>query len=218
MWCVPTMDEAFKARMFDVLDLYEQEYDPLLPVVCLDEKSVELHDERYQPIKSRSGTRRDHEYIRRGTANIFMLTEPKGGKHYVRVTPQRTRKEFAQCLKWLSRRYPDALTIHLVMDNLNTHTEKSLVETFGTQEGRRIWARFTVHNTPKHASWLNQAEIAISIMQQCCLGKDRVGDKQKLRKRVIPFWRKRRNQHWIIDWRFTKKKAKLWIKTFESRH
>ena len=218
MWCVPTLDDTFKERMFDVLGLYEKPYDPQLPVVCLDEKSVELHDERHQPFRSRSGVRRDHEYVRRGTANIFMLTEPKGGRHYVRVSARRTRKEFAECLKWLSRRYPNAITIHLVMDNLNTHNEKSLTETFGEQEGRRLWARFTVHHTPKHASWLNQAEIAISIMQRCCLGKDRIGDRVTLRQRVVPFWKKRRDEQWKIDWRFTKKKAKLWVKTFESKH
>ena len=147
MWCVPTLDTAYKERMLDVLDLYEQAHDPLLPVVCLDEKSVELHDERHRPIKSRSGVRRDHEYIRRGTANIFMLTEPKGGKHYVRVSPRRTRKEFAHCLKWLARHYPKAITIHLVMDNLNTHNEKSLMETFGTEDGRRLW-RASLCTTP----------------------------------------------------------------------
>lgn len=204
--------------MFEVLDLYEQEFDPALPVVCLDEKSLELHDERFEPIRSRSGTRRDHEYIRRGTANIFMLTEPKGGRHYVRVSPRRTRTEFAQCLKWLARRYPDAITIHLVMDNLNTHSEKSLIQTFGAIEGRRLWGRFTVHYTPKHASWLNQAEIAIGIMQRCCIGRDRIGNATQLRQRIIPFWQHRRQQRWKIDWRFTKKKAQVWIKTFESKH
>ena len=144
MWCVPTLDGEYKKRMFDVLDLYEQDYDPLLPVVCLDEKIVELHDERRPPIRSRSGVRRDHEYIRKGTANLFVVTEPKGGRHYV--------------------------------------------------------------------------QIAIGIMQQCCLGRDRIGDLETLRQRVIPFWQKRRDQRWTIDWRFTKKKAKIWIKTFESQH
>ena len=218
MWCVPTLDATYKEKMFDVLDLYEQDHDPSLPVVCLDEKSVELHDERHPPMRSRSGVRRDHEYVRKGTANIFMLTEPKGGKHYVRVTSRRTRTDFAHCIQWLSTRYPDAITIHLVMDNLNTHNEKSLIETFGKHEGRRLWARFTVHHTPKHASWLNQAEIAISIMQRCCIGRDRISDRANLRQRVVPFWRKRRNQGWTIDWRFTKTKAKIWVKTFESKH
>lgn len=218
MWCVPSLDDAYKERMFDVLDLYEQQYDPLLPVVCLDEKSVELHDETRPPFRSKSGVRRDHEYIRKGTANLFMLTEPKGGNHYVRVTERRTRRDFAMCLQWLARRYPEALTIHLVMDNLNTHDEKSLTETFGIQEGRRLWARFTVHYTPKHASWLNQAEIALSITERCCLGKDRTPTIAHLRQRVVPFWARRRRQQWKIDWRFTKKKAKKWIRTFESKH
>jgi hypothetical protein len=218
MWCVPTLDEPYKERMFDVLDLYEREYDPLLPVVCLDEKSVELHDERRQPLRGRLGVRRDHEYIRRGTANLFMMTEPKGGKHYVRVTERRTKRDFAHCLAWLSKRYPNALTIHLVMDNLNTHNENALIETLGAVEGRRLWARFTVHYTPVHGSWLNQAEIAIGITQRCCLGKERIGSKQQLRQRVIPFWKNRRTERWKIDWRFTKKKAKVWIKTFESEH
>lgn len=218
MWCVPTLDATYQARMLDVLSLYEHDYDPALPVICLDEKSVELHDERHAPIRSRSGTRRDHEYIRKGTANIFMITEPKGGNHYVRLSSHRKRKDFANALKWIAQRYSKAITIHLVMDNLNTHNEKSLIDTFGLIEGRRLWARFTVHYTPVHASWLNQAEIAIGIMQRCCLGGDRLPSKKKLSERVIPFWSKRRKQRWKIDWRFTTKKAKLWIKTFESEH
>jgi len=202
----------------DVLETYERPYDEEIPVVCLDEKSLELHDERHTPIRSRRGTKRDHEYVRKGTANLFMMTEPKGGKHYVRVTERRTRRDFAQCLKWLAQKYPKAVTIHLVMDNLNTHNEKSLVETYGLVEGRRLWARFSVHYTPKHASWLNQAEIAIGVTQRCCLGKDRLGSMQQVKERVIPFWKKRRNQRWKIDWRFTPKKAQNWLKTFQSEH
>jgi hypothetical protein len=147
-----------------------------------------------------------------------MVTEPKGGRHYVRVTQRRTKADFAYCLKWLERKYPRAIKIQLVMDNLNTHNESSLIQTLGEQEGRRLWARFTVHLTPIHASWLNQAEIAIGIMQRCCLGKDRLGSVAKLKQRVVPFWQARRNQRWKMDWRFTKKKAKLWIKSFESEH
>jgi transposase len=204
--------------MYDVLDLYELPYDPLLPVVCLDEKSVELHDDKRPPIRRRSGIRRDHEYVRRGTANIFMVTEPKGGRHYVRVTQRRTREDFARCLKWLSAQYPDALTIHLVMDNLNTHTEKSLVETFGPVEGCRLWSRFTIHYTPKHASWLNQAEIAICVMSRCCLGRNRIGHINRLRQLTVSFWKKRRRARWTINWRFTTKKAKEWVRFFVSEH
>lgn len=218
MWCVPFLDDEYKARMNDVLDLYERSYDPKLPVVCLDEKSVELHAEKRPLVRSRSGVRRDHEYARRGTANVFMLTEPKGGRHYARISKRRTRRDFAHCLKWLAARYPDALTIHLVMDNLNTHNEKSVVDTYGAVEGRRLWARFTTHYTPKHASWLNQAEIAIGIMARCCLGNTRIPTIAALRRAVQPFWKQRRQERWTINWRFTTTRAKLWLKTFESRH
>ena len=218
MWCVPEIDQDYRARMHEVLSLYEQPYDAQLPVVCLDEKNVELHDEKRQPIESKSGIRRDHEYVRKGTANIFMITEPKGGRHFARVTGRRTRKDFARCLKWLAEKYPDALTIHLVMDNLNTHTEKSLIDTYGTTDGRRIWARFTVHYTPKHASWLNQAEIAISVMSRCCLGNRRFPEQRILSKEVARFWQTKRRQQWNIDWRFTTAKAKKWLTNLESKH
>lgn len=218
MWCIPTIDDEYTARMHDILDLYERSHDPKLPVVCLDEKSLELHGEKHRPIRTRSAVLRDHEYIRHGTANIFMITEPKGGRHYVRLTTQRTRKDFAHCLKWLASRYPDAVTIHLVMDNLNTHTEKSLIETYGQTHGRRLWARFTVHYTPKHASWLNQAEIAISIMSRCCFGGLCIPDMVALQDIVIPFWAQRRKERWKIDWRFTTKKANLWLNSFMTEH
>lgn len=218
MWCVPVLDSEYKARMHDLLDLYEKPLDRRFPVVCLDEKSVELHGEKHAPIHRGAVTLRDHEYIRRGTANIFMLTEPKGGRHYVRVTKRRTHKEFANCLKWLSAHYPDAEKIHLVMDNLNTHGENSLIRTFGFAFGHRLWNRFTVHYTPKHASWLNQAEIAISVMSRCCLGRNRIPSMEQLRELTQAFWRQRRRQGWKIDWRFTTARAKQWTRTFETRH
>lgn len=218
MWCVPAIDDEYRQRMNVLLSLYEKPLDALLPVVCLDEKSVELHAERRKPIQSKSGLRRDHEYIRKGTANIFMVTEPKGGRHYARVTKQRTKSDFAKCLRWIANRYPSAITINLVMDNLNTHREASLIETFGLDDGRRLWARFTPHYTPKHASWLNQAEIAIGLMARCCLGKRRIPTIELLRKDVVDFWKQRRRENWTIDWRFTVKKAKDWLKTFVSKH
>lgn len=218
MWCVPSIDDEYRARMQDVLTIYEQAFDADLPVVCLDEKSVELHEEKRKPIRNRSGVLRDHEYIRMGTANLFMMTEPKGGRHYVRVTERRTRSEFAECLKWLAARYSNAVTIHLILDNLNTHNEKSLIETYGPIQGRRIWARFTVHYTPKHASWLNQAEIALCVTTRCCLGKLRIPTIEALRKRVVHFWRQRRREGWTIDWRFTTGMAKEWLTSFVSQH
>jgi len=218
MWCVPVLDGEYKARMYDLLDLYELPYNPRYPVVCLDEKSVELHDEKRARIHRRSGTRRDYEYIRRGTANIFMLTEPKGGRHFARVTKHRKREDFARCLKWLAAQYPDAMKVHLVMDNLNIHTEKSLIETFGPTAGRRLWRRFIVHYTPKHASWLNQAEIAICVMSRCCLARNRIPSLDKLKEHVVPFWAKRRRARWTIDWRFTTSRAKKWVRYFVTEH
>jgi len=219
MWCVPSLNDEFIERMNDVLDLYERDYDPRLPVVCLDEKSVELHDEKHPSRRNHKGiVHRDHEYVRRGTANIFVMTEPKGGRHFGRVTSRRRRREFAEALRFLSRKYVDAVTIHLVMDNLNTHNEKSLTEAYGATEGRRLWARFTPHYTPKHASWLNQAEIAIQVMSRCALGNERIGSLKALRDRVTPFWAQRRKERWTIDWRFDQKKAREWVKSFSNQH
>jgi len=104
------------------------------------------------------------------------------------------------------------------MDNLNTHTEKSLIETFGPAAGRRLWARFTVHYTPKHASWLNQAEIAICVTSRCCLGRNRLGNIETLRKLTTSFWAKRRRARWTINWRFTTAKAKEWVRFFVTEH
>lgn len=218
MWCIPEITAEYKRRMKEVLDLYEKPYDPLLPVVCLDEKSVELHGEKRKPLLRKGCKLVDCEYTRHGTANIFMMTEPKGGRHIVRVTEQRTRLDFAECLKWLEKKYSKAVTIHLVMDNLNTHNEKSLTKRFGDKEGRRLWARFTPHYTPKHASWLNQAEIAIGVMARCCIGNQRIVTKDILEEKTSKFWKQRTQERWKIDWKFTNKKANQWIRTFGSEH
>ena len=134
----------------------------------------------------------------------------------MRVTQRHAKADFAKCLKWLASRYRDAITIHLVMDNLNTHSENALVETFGAVESRRIWARFTVHYTPKHGSWLNQAEIAIGVMVRCALGTRRFSTLEAVRDTVTKFWKVRRAERWKIDWRLSVKKAKRWLKTFGS--
>lgn len=214
MWCVPTIDDEFETRMMDVLECYAKPSSVLFPVVCIDEKSVELHAERHKPIPHRAGLRRDHQYVRRGTANVFVATEPRGGRHFARVTKRRTKKDFARFMHWLQGLYPEAIRIHVIMDNLNTHNESSLIETYGEDEGRRIWRRFVVHYTPKHASWLNQAEIALSMMARGCLGKRRIPTIQGLRKEVTAFWRDRRKEGWTIDWRFTTTQAKTWLKSF----
>ena len=161
MWCIPEVTPAFYQAMGDVLTQYEKPYNPEEPVVCVDEKSVQLLAEKRAPRPMRPGKpfRRDNEYIRRGTTNIFCAVEPKAGRHLTSVRPHRKARDFAGFLAWLSSRYPDAKTIHVVMDNLNTHREASLIKRFGEHRGREIWQRFTPHYTPVHASWLNQAEI-----------------------------------------------------------
>ena len=204
MWCVPELDDEYVERMEDLLDLYERPYDRRQPVVCFDEKTVHLRDDARPSHMDRNGAhRRDSEYVRKGTANVFCACEPKAGRHFVKVTHQRRKPDFARALRDVAARYPEAKIIHLVLDNLNTHNESSLVETFGQREGRRLWRRFAVHYTPKHGSWLNQAEIQISVFSRQCLGKRRIGDVAAL-SAAASAWRTRANRaRWRINWRFT---------------
>ena len=202
--------------MFKILFLYSRPYDPLLPVVCIDEKLVELRQSVREGYRDRKGIRVcDYEYRKNGTANLFVATEPKGGTHYVRTTNRRTKKDFAKFLKWLESQYSKAITIHLVMDNLNTHRESSLIEMYGETEGSRLWARFTVHYTPVHASWLNQAEIAIGAIAKATLG-ERISSIDVVRKKTIAFAASMRKQKWKINWGFTIKRAKHWISRVEN--
>lgn len=204
MWCIPHLDEEFVERMEDLLALYEKPLNPKEPVVCLDEKPVQCLDDKRQTIRVRNGSyRRDYEYIRRGTANVFCVVEPKAGRHFTRATPNRKNPAFARMLQRLNKAYPDARTIHLVLDNLSTHTKKALTDTFGSSEGDKLWSRFTVHYTPKHGSWLDQAEIAISIFSRQCLGNRRIGSFRELRAETAA-WRERVDrQRLTIDWKFT---------------
>jgi hypothetical protein len=204
MWCVPELNEEYVERMEDLLELYERLYDQRQPVVCFDEKTVHLRDDaRPSRVDGTGAHRRDSEYVRKGTANVFCACEPKAGRHFVKVTAQRRKPDFARALRDVAARYPEAKKIHLVLDNLNTHNESSLIETFGQREGRRLWRRFAVHYTPKHGSWLNQAEIQISVFSRQCLGKRRIGDVATL-SAAASAWRTRANRaRWGIKWRFT---------------
>jgi len=210
MWCIPKMDQEYVERMEDVLGVYEKPYDPKRPVVCLDEKPVQLLAHIRAPIPLKPGTpaRQDYEYKRNGTVNVFRAVEPKAGRHFTKVTPTRKMPAFAEFLRSIERSYPDAKTIHLVMDNLSSHSEKALIETFGKKEGERLWNRFTVHYTPKHASWLNQAEIGIGIYARQCLGKERVATLEDLAARSAAWNRAANRKRIKIDWTFTRKKAR----------
>ncbi len=204
MWCVPELDDEYIKRMEDLLTLYSRPCDADQPVVCFDEKTVLLRAEKRRTRVDATGARRhDSEYVRRGTANVFCACEPKAGRHFVKVTKRRQKPDFARAVRDIAARYPQAKKIHLVLDNLNTHNESSLVETFGESEGKRLWRRFAVHYTPKHGSWLNQAEIQISVFSRQCLGKRRIGDLATLHASASA-WRRRANRaRCKIDWRFT---------------
>ena len=211
MWCVPEFTVEYVERMEEVLELYEKPLNPKEPVVCLDERPIQLHEDAREPMKANHPGdihKRDSEYVRKGTANAFCVVEPKAGKHLTQITENRKMPKFAKMLSKIEEAYPKAETIHLVMDNLNTHFEKSLTNFYGEQQGKELWSRFTPHYTPKHGSWLNQAEIEISIFSRQCLGKDRIGEIQILRERAAAWnrWVNRRGLK--IDWKFTVQDAK----------
>jgi transposase len=184
MWCVADLNEEYIDKMEDVLKTYERPYDATQPVVCLDEKPVTLHaDVRpASPAKPGREARQDSEYERCGTANVFCAVEPKAGRHFTFPTPDRSGFQFAQVLFHLALQYPKAETIHLVLDNLSSHHPKSLTDFYGKEMGSEVWNCFTVHYTPKHGSWLNQAEIEIAMFARQCLGKRRLADLKVLRR------------------------------------
>jgi hypothetical protein len=210
MWCVPELDEDYVAKMEDVLETYEQPYDPQEPVVCLDEKPVTLRADVRPTSPALPGreARRDSEYERCGTANVFCAVEPKAGRHFTFPTPDRSGFEFAQVACTLALQYPEAETVHLVMDNLNIHRRKSLTDAFGAEVGGEIWDRFTVHYTPIHGSWLNQAEIEISMFSRQCLGTRRFPDRKALRQQTRAWNRRINRAGTTINWQFDRKNAR----------
>jgi hypothetical protein len=210
MWCVAELDDEYIGKMEDVLETYEKPYDPAEPVVCFDEKPVTLHADVRAPMPAKPGreARRDNEYERRGTANVFCAIEPKAGRHFTFPTPDRSGFEFAQAIAELACQYPNANTIHLVMDNLSSHTRKSLTDLYGEEFGGEVWDRFTVHYTPTHGSWLNQAEIEIGLFTRQCLGKRRIPDLKTLRHESRAWNRRMNRDHVKINWRFDRKAAR----------
>jgi transposase len=210
MWCVAEINDEYKERMEDVLAIYEKKYDIKEPVVCIDERPLVLRADVREPVTSRPGkiARRDGEYKRNGTANAFCAVEPKAGRHFTKITKNRKAWQFARMVEEIVQSYPRVRTIHLVMDNLNTHKEKSLIGHFGDRRGKKLWARITPHYTPKHGSWLNQAEIEISMFSRQCLGKDRVADLAAMKRRAHA-WNRRVNRDKVkINWTFTRQKAR----------
>ena len=210
MWCVADLNEDYIEKMEDVLETYEQPYDAKQPVVCLDEKPVTLHADVRQPSPARPGreARRDNEYERRGTANVFCAVEPKAGRHFTFPTADRSGFEFARVLFELALHYGQAETVHLVMDNLSSHRQKSLIDLLGAEIASEVWNCFTVHYTPKHGSWLNQAELEVGMFARQCLGNRRIPDLNTL-KREARAWNRQMNRNRVrINWNFDRKSAR----------
>lgn len=197
-----------------MLEVYHRPYDPQRPVVCLDEQPVQLIGETRVPIAVAPGrpARIDYEYVRNGTANLFIWTEPLAGWRYVEVTDRRTAVDFAQLLRLLAEDiHPQAQKIVLVMDNLNTHKLASLYQAFPPALARRLAERFEIHYTPKHGSWLNVAEIELSVLTRQCLGQ-RLGNRAGL-EAVVSDWQIERNERGVgVDWQFTTKDARIRLK------
>jgi hypothetical protein len=197
--------------MEDVLEVYHRPYDDKRPLVCLDEASKQLVGEAVLPLPAGPGQpeRFDYEYVRNGTANLFMVSQPLLGWRAVQVTERRTAKDYAEVLRWLAEDvHPDADVIVLVQDNLNTHTLASLYEAFPPEQARRIAERFEVHYTPKHGSWLNVAEIELSVLARQCLDR-RIGSAEEL-EREVAAWEEARNERAVeVRWRFTTTDARI---------
>jgi hypothetical protein len=212
MWCIPPESDAeFVCAMENVLAVYKRLYDPKRPVVCFDEKSKQLVGEIAKPIPASPSQveRHDYEYIRNGTANLFLFVEPLGGWRHVNVTSRRTKLDFARQMKELADvHYPKAQKITLVMDNLNTHRLSCLYEAFTPEEARRIIEKIEVVHTPKHGSWLNMAECELSVLEKQCLG-ERVGDEPTLRERVAAWETDRNHRSKTIDWQFATADARI---------
>jgi hypothetical protein len=200
--------------MEEVLQLYTQKYDPDYPLVCFDETSKQLIAEIIKPLKAEPGQpeRFDSEYSRKGVCNLFMFFEPFTGTRHVEVTDQRTSIDYAHQMKYLvDQRHPQAQKIRVVQDNLNTHVKASLYKAFPPDEARRILDKLEFHYTPKHGSWLNMAEIELSVLSRQCLER-RIEDKEILKQEVAA-WEQRRNQNSTpVDWRFTTEDARIKLK------
>jgi hypothetical protein len=200
--------------MEDILEVYQRPEDPRYPLVCMDEASRQLLGHARQPLPLQPGQpeRVDYEYARQGVANLFLFCEPLAGRRWVQVTERRTKAGWAQAVKDLvDVRHPEAERIVLVCDNLNTHTPGALYEVFPPKEAKRLAGKLELHYTPKHGSWLNIAEIELSVLGRQCLNR-RIADRALLRTEVAA-WEQRRNAAGsTVDWRFTTTDARIKLK------
>lgn len=210
MWCIPTINGEYVARMEDILNLYAEAPDPLRPVVCFDETPRQLIGEERVPIRAEPGkpARVDYEYVRNGTANVFMFVDVNRPWRHAKVTDQRTCVDFAECMRELvDEHYPEAERIRVVLDNLSAHSAGALYQAFAPEEARRILDRIEFHFTPKHASWLNMVEIEIGVMVKQCLNR-RIAEKTTLVSEIASWERRRNAERARIKWMFTVERAR----------
>jgi len=200
--------------MEDVLDVYQRAEDPARPLVCLDETSRQVLADARPPLPPAPGraARHDPEYVRGGVANLFLATEPLRGRRHVRVSDRRPRLDWAECIRELVDVHdPAAARIVLVMDRPNTHSPASLYEAFAPAEAKRLADKLELHYTPKHGSWLNMAELELSVLQRQCLDR-RLGDRATLEREVAAWVEARNGAAVSIDWRLTTPDARIKLK------
>jgi len=209
MWCIGKITAEYRERMYALCDLYARPYDPQEPVVCLDEKSSQLLACSRPDLALRPGreAKQDYEYVRRGTRNLFVAVEPLGGHREVAVTPRRTKVDFVGFVtSLLQTAYAGVRKMHLVLDNLNTHFRASFEEVLGVAPAAELLTRIEFHYTPKHASWLNMAELEIGILNRQCIGR-RLANAELLVAEVAAWQRRRNDEHHGIRWGFTRQDA-----------
>ena len=209
MWCVGELTEEYRHRMYALLELYARPMSRAEPVICIDEKSLQLigHSRAPLPMKSRNPAKLDYEYVRNGTTNLFVAVEPKAGQRIVSVTEHRGKVDFVAFVgDLLTNAYAKARRVHLVLDNLNTHFRKCFDDVLGTRAATKLLRRVQFHYTPKHASWLNMAEIEIGILSRQCLDR-RVASRQLLRSEVDAWQQARNTAQRTIEWTFTRQDA-----------
>jgi hypothetical protein len=213
MWCIPAASAEFVACMEDILDLYEQAYDPKRPLICFDEWLKQLVAETRASLPAKPGKveRYDYEYERHGVRNLNVFFEPLIGQRHVKITERRTMQDFAFCMQWLvDEIHPEAELIQVVLDNLNTHKPASLYETFPPDEARRILKKLAFHYTPKHGSWLNMAEIELSVFSRRL--KEYIPNDEMLVIEILALTDERNNHQAFIDWRFRTDDARIKLK------
>lgn len=221
-WIIPPLSSGdFVANMERVLDVYKKPYDPMFPIVCMDESPKQLIKETRRTIDMKPGhaAKEDFEYERCGVANIFMASEPLTGRRYVEVTERKTKADWARFIKQIADEwYRDAPKIGLVMDNLGTHKPGALYEVYEPQEAKRIWDRFEFIYTPKHGSWLNMAEIELNVLMGQCLNR-RISEMATMKNEVLAWQQHRNNKIAKINWQFTCVDARVkLIKLYPSIH